>query len=170
MSLFLLFLGKIFHQLNLEWYWQKLLAGTNKENSQIFNKDFFAALPSSMLFLHFTRYFKKLFETVARWSRRWALGKKEKKRDGKSAKFYNIKTELFNLSGKEESWWKFYLVNYSLFYLLSLPPLCNFYPLFLSWDICEWASFFKHCIRPTGKTSCLVTRTNSGVSRNSAPL
>jgi hypothetical protein len=28
----------------------------------------------------------------------------EKKKDGKSAKFYNIKTELFNLSGKEESW------------------------------------------------------------------
>jgi hypothetical protein len=35
-------------QLNLELYQQKLLAGTQKENSQIFYDDLLAALPSSM--------------------------------------------------------------------------------------------------------------------------
>jgi hypothetical protein len=44
MSLFLLFLWKIFHQLDLELYRQKLLAGTKKENSQIFNEDFYLPL------------------------------------------------------------------------------------------------------------------------------
>jgi hypothetical protein len=43
MSLFLLFLGKIFQQLNLECYRQKLLAG-KKIYSQIFNEDFYLPL------------------------------------------------------------------------------------------------------------------------------
>ncbi len=44
MSVFLLFLGKIFQQLNLEWYQQKLLAGPLKENSKIFYEHFYLPL------------------------------------------------------------------------------------------------------------------------------
>jgi hypothetical protein len=50
LSLFLLFLGEIFQQLNLERCRQKLLLGHKKENSQIFNEDSLTALPSSMAY------------------------------------------------------------------------------------------------------------------------
>jgi hypothetical protein len=44
--LFLLYLGKIFQQMNFElgMISQKLLAGTKKKNSQIFNEDFYLPL------------------------------------------------------------------------------------------------------------------------------
>ncbi len=44
LSLFLLFIGRSFPQLNFEWYRQKLLAGRLKENSQIFNEVFYLPL------------------------------------------------------------------------------------------------------------------------------
>ncbi len=44
MCLFLLFWGRSFQQLNFEWYRQKILAWKWKENSQIFNEDFYLPL------------------------------------------------------------------------------------------------------------------------------
>ncbi len=51
LSLFLKFWGRSFQQLNFAWYRKNLLAGKEKENSQIFNEDFCLPLYLPLCFI-----------------------------------------------------------------------------------------------------------------------
>jgi hypothetical protein len=57
-----------------------------------------------MLHTHFTRYLTKIIRDCGKVKPVVSIRKEEEKKMEKVPKFYNFKTELFNLSGKEESW------------------------------------------------------------------
>ncbi len=140
MSLFLLFLGKIFQQLNLEWYQQKLLLGhtvvTKKPNFEW--GLLLAALPSSMVysiraFLKLRKSLENVPSAVPSAKVAEMLGKKEGEKwtngprllSGSGGNGYLMKHTLGvrtpTLSLYREESFPYYVWRKPLWYHLSLP-------------------------------------------------